>query len=107
MSLVIWTNHLKERIAERGLSPRDVETAIHFPDKVERSSATNSQKHIKSINGKTIVAAVKKTGNDWLVTSAWSKSYYVKPKDKSWFLERVIYSLLGSLEQLFGRSSNR
>lgn len=88
---VIWTTHLKERAAERGIDPRSVEQAIHFPDKVEASQTTTARKHIKVIDRKQIVAAVKREGNNWIVTSVWSKPYYGPSLYKQWWLERLIH----------------
>ncbi len=71
MAQVIWTKHLRERIEQRGLNPSWVDTTVRFPDEVQRSSTTDSNKHIKTINGYKIVAAVKRQGSDWIITSAW------------------------------------
>lgn len=103
MGKVIWTTHLYERIKQRGLNPDWVDTAVRFPDEVQRSSTTGSNKHIKTINGYKIVAAVKKQGNDWIILSAWwnpvfGSNQYTKPKRS--FLERIIYNFLLSLEKL-------
>ncbi len=102
MGKVIWTTHLRERIQQRGLSPDWVDTAVRFPDEVQNSSTTNSQKHIKVINGYKIVAAVKRQGSDWIITSAWWNPVYGTPpsrKDNRFFLEKWIDSALRSLEK--------
>lgn len=104
MSRVIWTTHLRERIKQRGLNPDWVDTAVRYPDEVQGSSTTNSNKHIKTINGYKIVAAVKRQGSDWVITSAWWNPTYgtaTARKDKRFFLERWIDSGLRSLEKLF------
>ena len=102
MGKVIWTNHLSERIKERGLDPRWVDTAIRFPDEIQDSSTTNSRKHIKVINGYKIVAAVKRQGGDWIVTSAWWNPVYGQPKPtkKRSLLERFFYRFVVNLERL-------
>lgn len=103
MGQVIWTNHLQERIRQRGLNPRWVDTAIRFPDEVQQSSTTDSKKHIKTINGYKIVAAVKRQGSDWIVTSAWWNPVYGQTqtrKDNRSLLERLIYKLVLRLEKL-------
>jgi len=104
---VIWTSHLYERIKQRGLDPRWVDTAARFPDRVERSSTTDSNKHIKVVNGFEVVAAVKRQGNAWVITSAWWKPVFgqtggrVHPAhhQKRFFLEDWIYKGLTSLEK--------
>lgn len=99
MAQVIWTTHLKERIRQRGLSPDWVDAAVRFPDEVQPSSTTNSSKHIKVINGYKIVAAVKRQGIDWVITSAWWNPVSSVRKDRRFFLEKLVDSWLRSLER--------
>ena len=103
MAKVIWTTHLRERIKERGLNPEWVDTAVRFPDEVLASSTTNSNKHIKVIQGYKIVAAVKRQGSDWVITSAWWNPIGGHPahrKDNRFFLEKWVYKALRKLENL-------
>ncbi len=106
MAKVIWTNHLYERIKQRGLDPRLVDQAVRFPDRVEDSSTTNSKKHIKRIDRYEIVAAVKRQGGDWVITSAWwneiygsSKSTQKRYSRNRFFLEVWIDRALIALEK--------
>src|SRR3989338_1055822 len=107
MAQIIWTKHLQERIKQRQISPSLVEKTIHFPDRIENCHTTNSQKHIKNFGSLRIVAAVKRQGNDWIVTSVW-KDYdrpgfgYKKP-----FLERLVYSFVLWLEKVIRSYFNR
>jgi hypothetical protein len=107
MGKVIWTNHLYERIKQRGLDPKLVDSAVRFPDRIDKSTTTDSNKHIKIINGYEIVAAVKRTGSDWIITSAWWKPAYGQNNrsysnnhKKRFFLEDWIYNGLIYLEKL-------
>lgn len=103
MGKVIWTNHLYERMKQRGLNPSWVDTAVRFPDEIQPSSTTGSKKHIKTINGYKIVAAVKSQGNDWVITSAWWNPLYghqTSTTSKKPFLERIIYNFVVFLEKL-------
>jgi len=108
VSKVIWTNHLYDRIKQRGLDPSWVDNAVRFPDKVVQSSTTDSNKHIKVINGYEIVAAVKRQGSDWIITSAWWKPIYGQSSSsshpayhtKKFFLEDWIYKGLLALEKM-------
>lgn len=104
MGKVIWTTHLRERIKERGLNPDWVDTTVRFPDKVVKSSTDNSHKHIKVVNGYKIVAAVKRQGADWVITSAWwnplSGATSAK-EDHRFFLEKWIDRGLRALEKSF------
>jgi len=106
MGKVIWTNHLYERIKQRGLNPNWVDTAVRFPDEIQRSSTTDSNKHIKVIGGYQIVAAVKRQGDDWIITSAWWKPVYqghqnnYGTKDRRSFFEKWIDNGLKALEKI-------
>ncbi len=91
---IIWTNHLRERVRQRGLDPGLVDRAIRFPDQVEKSRTTNSQKHIKLIGDSLIIASVKRQGADWIVTSAWQKANRGRVIYKKPLLERIIYRLV-------------
>lgn len=103
---IIWTTHLKERSRERGIDPNLVDRAIRFPDRVERSTTTNSSKHIKLIGDRQIVAAVKRDGGNWIVTSVWQKPSYGTSQYKKPFLERLIYRIVLWLEKIVRRSLN-
>lgn len=103
MGKVIWTNHLYSRIKERGLDPNWVDQAVRYPDEVQKSSTTNSNKHIKVINGYKIVAAVKREGSDWVITSAWWNPLYdnkSRHQPKRGLLERLVYKFVIFLENL-------
>ncbi len=106
MGRVIWTNHLYERIKQRGLNPTWVDSAVRFPDKIQKSSTTDSQKYIKTINGYKIVAAVKRQGSDWIITSAWwnpLNGNNSRNTSKRSLLEKIIYRFVVYLEKLFTR----
>jgi len=104
MGKVIWTTHLKERIRQRGLNPNWVDDAVRFPDEVRSSTTTQSHQHIKVIHGYKVVAAVKRQGRDWIITSAWWSPAHrssMATKDHRFFLEKWIDSGLRALEKLF------
>ncbi len=100
---IIWTKHLKERIEQRGLSPSLVDKAVRFPDEIVKSNTTDSNKHIKTIGGYKIVAAVKRQGSDWIITSAWwnyanqGSSHY--QTSNKLFFERWIESFIRWIEK--------
>jgi len=100
---VIWTKHLHERIRQRGLNPDWVDTTVRFPDEVQPSSTTDSKKHIKVINGYKIVAAIKRQGSDWIITSAWwnkVNGHQTISQTKKTFLEKIVYNFVVYLEKL-------
>ena len=103
MGQVIWTKHLHERIKQRGLNPKWVDKTVRFPDEVQNSSTSNSKKHIKTINGYKITAAIKRQGSDWIITSAWWNQVYGQhpsPAAQRPFLEKIIYKFVVYLEKL-------
>jgi hypothetical protein len=103
MGKVIWTNHLYDRIKQRGLNPSWVDTAVRFPDEIQNSATTDSKKHIKTINGYKIVAAVKRQGDDWIITSAWWNpvlGHQTNTTSNKSFLEKIIYRFVVFLEKL-------
>jgi hypothetical protein len=104
MGQIIWTNHLRQRIKERQVDPKLVELTIKFPDKVEKSRTENSEKFCKNFDSFQVVAAVKRQGNDWVVTSVWQKSgQFTRNRP---LIERLVYSLILRLEDLFRPRSN-
>lgn len=113
MAQVIWTTHLKERIKQRGLDPSWVDMAVRSPDEVQQSSTTNSKKHIKTIHGYKIVAAVVRQGSDWVITSAWWNPVYgnsnnvSKSKQNRSFFEKWIYDGLVALEKFVLKRRNK
>lgn len=104
MGQIIWTNHLKKRIRERQVDPKLVEITLKYPDQVERSKTENSEKFSKKFDTFQIVAAVKRQGNDWIVTSVWQKQGQFH-RNRS-LIERFVYNLIIRLENLFHRRSD-
>lgn len=105
MSKVIWTNHLRERIIQRGLDPSWVDTAVRFPDRVQKSTTTNSVKHTKVIHGYEITATVVRQGSDWVITTAWWNPVYGGTnrshlsKDRRSFFEKLVYNFVVWIEK--------
>lgn len=103
---IIWTTHLKERSRQRGIDPTLVDRAIRFPDRVEKSTTTDSSKHLKIIDKQQIVATIRRDRGNWIVTSVWSKPYFGPSRYRKPFLERLIYRLVLWLEKIIRRSFN-
>lgn len=99
---IIWTNHVRERIRQRGLAETEVDRTLRFPDTVKKGK--NSQTFYRAFGGYRLIVAVKRQGNDWVLASAWKKpggQREIKPT----LLERLIHRGLLALENLFrGRS---
>jgi hypothetical protein len=105
MGQIIWTNHLRERLRERQVDPKLVELTLKFPDRVEKSKTENSEKFSKNFETFQVIAAVKHQGNDWIVTSVWQKQgRYIRNRP---LIERLVYNLVVTLENLLRGRSNR
>jgi len=110
MAQIIWTNHLRQRVRQRGINPRVVDRVIRFPDQVIKSRTTPSQKYTKVIDNQKITATVKKQGNDWIVTSVWKKPlsrHQKKAHSQRTLLERIIFRALTRLEKFISRRFKR
>lgn len=99
--MVIWTNHAKERLAQRGISFGQADKTVRFPDNIKVSGT--SKKFQKTFDGYSITVAVKREKNDWIVVSSWKSKSFDK-KYQPFILERLIRFLINLLEQAFQSS---
>ena len=95
--MIVWTNHAKERLRQRGISFSEADQSVRFPSKIIEGGT--SRKFIKNFNSYSIVVAVKREGNDWIVASTWKKPHGPAQYDKS-LLEKLIRYCLDRLEDL-------
>ncbi len=71
---IVFTDHALDRVDSRSISADKVHATIHYPDKKKsKTDAADSQKFIRTINGRTyhVVATYLKKEHKWLVISAW------------------------------------
>lgn len=103
MGKVIWTNHLYDRVKQRGLSPSWVDKTVRFPDEVIPGNTHDSKRHIKTINGYKIVVPVIRQGSDWVIATAWwneVNGQKTKHTPEKSFFERMVYKFVLYLEKL-------
>lgn len=70
---LVWTNHLEQRLLQRGISRNEAYDAIRHPDQSIRLSSTK-WKLIKSYPHKRIVVIAVKQQHQWIILSAWTKN---------------------------------
>lgn len=95
--MIVWTNHAKERLHQRGISFPEADQTVRFPSQIIEGGT--SRKFIKNFSSYSIVVAVKKEGNNWIVASSWKKPN-TRFEYKKFWLERLIRYCLDSLENL-------
>lgn len=103
MGKVIWTNHLRERITQRGLNPDWVDNTVRFPDEIIPGNTPDSKRFIKIFNGYKIIVPVTRQGSDWVIMSAWwnpVQGGQRRSAPQRSFIERIIYNFVLKLEKL-------
>lgn len=69
---VIWTNHAKERLTQRGLSQSQAVEAFYHPDTSEQGRQSGSVVYKKRINAALITLIAKQNEKkEWIILSAW------------------------------------
>lgn len=91
---VIWTNHVLDRLNDRGIKQGDAWATWRNPDKSRFSKAKNAWIYEKNFGRKTVDVVAKHNENgEWVIISVWSK--LVTPK-KSYsifsFFKKVLLS---------------
>jgi hypothetical protein len=94
MTDIVWTNHLNQRLSQRGISRNEVYDAINHPDSEIRQS-NDTWKFIKKFSNKKVgVVAVNKSGK-WVILTAYTKNPRYKGKSyKEPLISRFVRSLL-------------
>lgn len=95
--MIVWTNHAKERLHQRGISFPEADQTVRFPSQIIEGGT--SRKFIKNFSSYSIVVAVKKEGNDWIVASTWKKPTGPVHYQQN-LLEKLIRYCLDGLEEL-------
>ncbi|MEM5793501.1 MAG: DUF4258 domain-containing protein [Candidatus Aenigmatarchaeota archaeon] len=72
---IIYSNHAEEKIKERELSKKTIETAISCPDKIIESQSGRKIIH-KIINKKLLRVVIEEKNDLFIVVTA----YYTKPE---------------------------
>lgn len=95
--MIVWTNHAKERLKQRGINFYEADQTVRFPSRIIEGGS--SRKFIKYFPDYSVVVAVKREGNDWIVASSWKKPSGIMSYNQN-LLEKFIRYCLDSLENL-------
>ena len=89
---IVWTNHLKERLLQRGITRNEAFSAIRHPSQTEKISSNKFKFH-KSFSDKkvTIIAVLK--DKQWIILTAWSNQD-TQDQTKEPLVSRVVRNLL-------------
>ena len=70
---LVWTNHLEQRLLQRGISRNEAYDAIRHPDQSIRRASTK-WKRLKSDPHNRIVVIAVTQQHPWIILSAWTKN---------------------------------
>ncbi|PIP53202.1 hypothetical protein COX08_02300 [Candidatus Beckwithbacteria bacterium CG23_combo_of_CG06-09_8_20_14_all_34_8] len=71
---LIFTNHILQRMNERGIDFRDVYWAWAKPDEFVSAQTSGAYKYFRNKNGKKIAVVAKKNDQSkWVVLTCWQK----------------------------------
>ncbi len=80
---VIWTNHVLDRLRERGIKQGDAWATWRNPDHSKKGSARDSWVYYRTFNSTTIeVVAKQNEKKEWLILSVWSKPAHPDKKSR-------------------------
>lgn len=89
---IVWTNHLKERLLQRGITRNEAFSAIRHPSKSEKISANKFKFHKTYTNKKVTIIAVLEN-RQWIILTAWSDQP-TKDQTSEPFISRMVRKLL-------------
>lgn len=70
---IVWTNHLKERLAQRGVSKNEAFETIRHPTHYDKLSPSK-YKFYKDYPRKQITVVAVSENRQWIILTAWSRS---------------------------------
>ena len=90
---VIWTNHVLERLKERGLTQSDVWAVWRRPDSARYAQTKGAWVYYRKFgNQKIEVVAKQNERKEWVILSVWSKNienYHPKKLHGPWWLRAL------------------
>lgn len=100
---VVWTNHILERMKERGLSQQDVLWVFNHPDKTIAATDQSAYRFYRNHKNLRIEVVAKKDNNQWIMVSCWTKPLLMRTPpsyQNKWSLlwripEFIIKTILG------------
>lgn len=89
---VIWTNHVLQRLKERGLDQSLVWLAFRHPDTSEYATTKRAYRYQKVIGNRLIeVIAKKNDRGEWLILSCWSRPASRFKEKKLWWEKLLMW----------------
>lgn len=104
---IVWTNHLEERLKQRGISKNEAFDTIKYPEKSIKLSA-NKWKFFKVFSHKQVVIVAVYEHSQWIILTAWTKSpqYQAKVAQEP-LINRLITKLLINFVEGVGKLLGR
>ena len=96
---IVWTNHLAERLLQRGISRNEAFDTIKYPEKSFKISG-NKWKFFKTYQTKQVVIVAVYEKNQWIILTSWTKpvgQYRNQYKTDEVFISRLVRTLLVNL----------
>jgi hypothetical protein len=98
---VIWTNHVLQRLEERGVSQGEALSTLKHPERSRYAAVKSAWVYNRTINHRDIeVVATQNEKREWVVMSVWPRTTY---RNNYRYLERngLIDWLLDKIEAFF------
>jgi len=69
---ILWTDHARQRLQDRGLSKQLVEQAISYPDHIQSGKKSGTNEYRTEFDGHTVTAVTTTNDhNEILIISCW------------------------------------
>lgn len=104
---LVWTNHVEERLRQRGISRDEAWETIRYPDKTEKL-ASDKWKFFKQLHGKNIVIVAAIDQGQYVIVTSWVKDFaasqqWHKQRSRMSTADKAVWSILS----WFGRGLRR
>lgn len=87
---VIWTNHVLERLKQRGIKQSDAWAVWRRPDSSRFSSQKGAWVYQRKFGSQMVEVVAKKTHNgEWIILSVWSKTVFEEAKKHLSFWQTI------------------
>ncbi len=94
---VIWTNHVLDRLKERGISQGDAWAVWRRPDSSRYSSQKGAWVYQRRFGRQTIEVVAKKTDRgEWIILSVWQRKSFGQPLKSESILRKLKRLIFGN-----------
>jgi hypothetical protein len=90
---VIWTNHVLERMRERGIKQGDAWATLRRPDRSRSGKKKGTWVYYRNIGTQMIEVVAKEKNKEWIVLSVWSRPSDDKKPQRNTSLGRFLAKL--------------